>query len=143
LPGQRTLHFLVPAGNISDLVNWSAFPSDHAAMFSAFAVGMCFISWRAGLIALLYSLFIICLPRIYLGLHYPSDILGGFALGALVSYCVNRLAVRRTCTACLLQWEKAAPGSFYVALFIVSYEYSTMFAGLRAAAEAAVQLASK
>src|ERR1019366_4940757 len=60
---EPALHFVVPAGNVSDLVDWSAFPSDHAAMFSAFAVGMCFISWRTGLIAMLYTIFIICLPR--------------------------------------------------------------------------------
>jgi undecaprenyl-diphosphatase len=139
---EPALHFVVRAGNISDLVDWSAFPSDHAAMFSAFAVGMCFISWRTGLIAMLYTIFIICLPRIYLGLHYPSDIFAGLALGALVGYCMNADAVRRNWVRRPMEWERASPGGFYVVLFLVSYEFSTMFNGLRAAAAAAIHLRS-
>jgi undecaprenyl-diphosphatase len=32
---EPALHFVVPAGNVSDLVDWSAFPSDHAAIAGA------------------------------------------------------------------------------------------------------------
>jgi len=131
---EPALHFVAPAGNPSDLVDWSAFPSDHAAMFSALAVGLCFISWRAGLIAILYTVFIICLPRVYLGLHYPSDIAAGLALGALVGYCMNAAAVSRNLASRALRWESESPGGFYFAMFIVSFEFSTMFYSLRAVA---------
>jgi hypothetical protein len=43
------------------------FPSDHAVMFSALAVGLCFVSLRLGLFATLYVVCAICFPRAYLG----------------------------------------------------------------------------
>lgn len=40
-------------------------------------------TWLFILIALLAGL-----SRVYLGLHYPSDVLGGYALGLLVGFSV-------------------------------------------------------
>jgi len=138
---EPSLHFAVPAGAVSDLVDWSAFPSDHAALFAAFAVGIYFISRPAGLLAMLYSLLIICLPRIYLGLHYPSDILIGLLLGVAVAYAMDAEHIRHPLAGRLLKWERSSPRGFYTGLFMVSYEYSTMFSGLRAAASAAAHAA--
>ena len=42
------------------------------------AVGTDDLLWRAaGLLFLAYTCLWICLPRLYLGLHYPSDLIGG------------------------------------------------------------------
>jgi undecaprenyl-diphosphatase len=126
------LHFVVPAATPSDLVNWSSFPSDHAALFGAFAIGIFYISRRAGIVALLYCLLVICMPRIYLGLHYPSDILGGLLLGAAVVMAMERFRIRHFLGARLLDWEQAFPSAFYTGLFLISYEYATMFGGVLA-----------
>ena len=96
-------------------------------MFSALAVGLCFISWRAGLIAILYTLFIVCVPRIYLGLHYPTDIIVGLVLGALIGCWANVAAVYKRFASRTLRWQSESPGAFYFALFIVSFEFATMF----------------
>jgi undecaprenyl-diphosphatase len=137
---EPALQFVVPAGKPIDLLAWSAFPSDHAVMFSALAVGLCFISWRTGLIAILYTIFIVCLPRIYLGLHYPTDIVAGLALGALLGYCANVSALGKNFATMALRWQSASPGGFYLALFIVSFEFATMFDSLRAIATAAARI---
>jgi undecaprenyl-diphosphatase len=129
---EPALHFVVPAGTPSDMVSWSSFPSDHAALFGAFAIGIFYISRRVGIVALLYSLLVICMPRIYLGLHYPSDIAAGLLMGAVVVIAMDRLGIRHFLGTRLLAWEQAYPGAFYTGLFLVSYEYATMFGGVLA-----------
>jgi hypothetical protein len=59
------------------LSGWSSFPSDHACLFFALATGLCLISPVIGGLALLHASLIVSLPRIYLGLHYPTDVLAG------------------------------------------------------------------
>lgn len=60
----------------------AAFPSNHALVFSAYASTLLLLrSYR--LAAGVFTVGILVgLARIYLGVHYPGDILGGFLLGA-------------------------------------------------------------
>ncbi len=60
-----------------------SFPSAHAtsSIASATAMGRIAPGARAPLIGLASAL---CLTRPYLGMHYPSDVLGGIALGLLI-----------------------------------------------------------
>lgn len=63
----------------------SSFPSNVAAVGFAVAMGVFMFNRRAsGLFFLLASLFAI--SRVYVGVHYPSDILGGAAIGLLSGY---------------------------------------------------------
>jgi len=66
-----------------------SFPSSHAANMgsSMFLLSMAFKPWTPlfVIIALLVGL-----SRVYLGLHYPSDVLGGYALGLSLGYMVWR-----------------------------------------------------
>lgn len=67
-----------------------SFPSGHATTSAAFFAGLTFVLWRLhgrriGLaVAALSALAVagIGFSRIYLGVHWPSDVLAGFALGA-------------------------------------------------------------
>lgn len=66
-----------------------AFPSGHAAVFSAIAFTIFFTHKRAGYV-FLFSALLIGLARIVAGVHFPIDILGGFVLGAGVSCLVRK-----------------------------------------------------
>jgi undecaprenyl-diphosphatase len=63
------------------LLSWTSFPSDHATLFTALAVTLILVAPRVGAVALGYVLLFIDLPRIYLGIHYPTDILAGTLIG--------------------------------------------------------------
>lgn len=67
-----------------------SFPSNHAANMAAVgAVGWWFTRRRARWAWLLLPL-IIGYSRIYLGYHYPSDVLGGWVLGgAMAALCIR------------------------------------------------------
>jgi undecaprenyl-diphosphatase len=66
--------------------DWSSMPSDHAVLFFSLATGFLIVHRAAGSIALLYAGFVVCLPRLYLGLHYPSDIFVGAVIGVVLIY---------------------------------------------------------
>jgi membrane-associated phospholipid phosphatase len=64
----------------------ASFPSGHASMAAALAVTLTALLWRtryrwlAGLLGVVYTL-LMGVARVYLGVHYPTDVLGGWAEG--------------------------------------------------------------
>ncbi|MFE9725743.1 phosphatase PAP2 family protein [Streptomyces sp. NPDC005794] len=63
--------------------DWS-FPSNHAALASAAAVALLLVSRRLGLLALAAAV-LMGASRVWVGVHYPHDVLIGFVVGALVA----------------------------------------------------------
>ncbi|MFC7303944.1 bifunctional phosphatase PAP2/diacylglycerol kinase family protein [Streptomyces monticola] len=72
----------------------SSFPSGHAASAAAFAAGAALEShrWGAALAPVAAS---VAFSRIYTGVHYPSDVLVGAALGVGAAYAVRGLVPSR------------------------------------------------
>ena len=60
-----------------------SFPSDHAVMAGAVAVGVLLVSRRLGLLAVAAAL-LLAAGRVYVGAHFPLDVLAGLLLGAAV-----------------------------------------------------------
>lgn len=75
--------------NVQALITESsnAFPSGHSAFFSALAFSIFFLHKKAGYVFMFFA-FLIGIARIVVGVHFPIDILGGFILGATISYFV-------------------------------------------------------
>jgi undecaprenyl-diphosphatase len=113
------------------LEGWSSFPSDHALLFFTLATGLFFVSRILGAIAIAHAILVICLPRIYLGLHYPTDILVGALLGIGVSLWVNRKQISSTISKLPLRLLDQNPSLFYSCFFIVIFEIAEMFNSLR------------
>lgn len=120
--------FTLPQGMyreaFSDL---SAFPSDHAVMFVGLATGVLFVSRFAGAVLLLHALVVVLAPRVYLGLHWPSDIVVGGAFGAVVAWLAARPFVREPIARPLLRWEARHPQSFYPLLFLLAWQLCVLF----------------
>src|SRR3546814_12277769 len=76
------LHFMLPDGVGSGMLDgWSSFPSDYAVLFSGLAVAVWIQSWRGGLLCAIWDLVVVCLPRVFLGYPYPTDIAAGLVIG--------------------------------------------------------------
>jgi membrane-associated phospholipid phosphatase len=63
--------------------DWS-FPSNHAVIAAAAAVGLMFVSRRIGHTAMAAAV-VMAVSRVWVGAHYPHDVVAGFVVGALVS----------------------------------------------------------
>ena len=126
------MDFVIPYGvNLEILDGWSSFPSDHAVLFFALATGLFFISRGIGVFAFLYCSFVIGFPRIYLGLHYPTDIIAGALLGVAMGWLGNVYIVRDRGFQSGLDWLWSRPGLFYPSFFLVTYQIADLFSSSR------------
>jgi undecaprenyl-diphosphatase len=108
----------------------SSFPSDHASVFISLATGFFFVSPKIGRMVILYTLLIILFPRLYLGYHYPTDLLAGAVIGASITTFFNRSAtVRNMISKWIIPLVNHYPGYFYSLLFVVTYEIAETFEG--------------
>lgn len=117
--------------NRSVLSEDSSFPSDHAVMFLTIATSVLLYARTAGLVLLTHALFIICLPRIYLGFHWPSDIAVGAVIGITFALLFHRRIADWLSRTRLADWQTAHPSLFYGLFFIILTETATMYRGAR------------
>ncbi|WP_229720750.1 phosphatase PAP2 family protein [Dyella nitratireducens] len=110
---------------------WSSFPSDHAMMWCAVATGIYLASRRLGIVTFIYTIIFICFPRIYLGMHYPTDVLAGAVLGIVICLILNHPTIRERIATPALDWSIKYQGVFYAAVFLLSFELASQFDELR------------
>ncbi|MGW0615602.1 phosphatase PAP2 family protein [Streptomyces sp. NPDC002788] len=72
--------------------DWS-FPSNHAAIAAAAAVALLFVSRRLGAVAAVTAC-AMAASRVWVGAHYPHDVVAGVAVGAVVALSAM-VALRR------------------------------------------------
>jgi len=71
----------------------TSFPSGHASMSAAGAIVLASLAPRAWPLLALLAV-VVAVSRVYVGVHYPLDVLAGLALGTIVGTAVV-LALRR------------------------------------------------
>lgn len=64
--------------------DFGSFPSDHAALFFTLSLGICLASRQVGGLAMVWTWAAILLPKLWVGMHSPLDVLGGCLLGTAV-----------------------------------------------------------
>ena len=68
----------------------ASFPSDHTSVSFAIAFAVVALDATAGAV-LLVAAILIAVGRLFVGAHYPSDVLAGLAVGAAAAFVVVRL----------------------------------------------------
>lgn len=68
----------------------ASFPSGHASFFFALSTIVYFYNKKAGILFYIASFFIV-IGRIFVGIHWPLDILAGAILGILMGWLLNKL----------------------------------------------------
>ncbi len=73
------------------------FPSDHATMAGAVAVGLFLVNRTLGVVAAAAAV-LMAFSRVYIAAHYPMDVAAGLLLGAAVTlvgwFALRRLLIR-------------------------------------------------
>lgn len=117
---------------VLNLENWSSFPSDTATFFCGLSTGAYLLSRRLGVALFLYAAVVVCLPRAYMGIHYPADLIAGALLGIATVKVLVRDSTRRLflCDE-ILDWSRSHPGIFSVIFGLVTFEMITTFDDVR------------
>jgi len=71
----------------------ASFPSDHAVGTMALACGILFYRWNLGT-WMVYGSILVGISRVFVGNHYPGDILGAFILVWILTALYNKLLRR-------------------------------------------------
>jgi len=150
LTGQdaKTLWGLLPEEALADFrmhrFNSFGFPSGHTSSAVALwgGIALLFKDWRVRAACLLLIL-LIPFSRIYLGRHFPADVLGGYVLGGGLLFLFHWLAFANTSIQAILfeksgegrgkGWILAALGFLVPVLLIglrVQPEYAAMWLGV-------------
>jgi len=129
-----TLHFRPPHGTAEyyyDLIHWSSFPSDHAVLYFSLATCIFLISRKAGLLSYCHTFFVICIPLVYLGEHYPTDILAGAILGIGIGSLSRVEKLRRAISHFPLRLLEYSPTGFYTCFYLTTFLFATNFDSVR------------
>lgn len=133
------LAFVIPHDvNAWAVDGWSSFPSDHAVLFFGLATAVWWASRGLGALAFLWTLVVICLPRVYLGLHFPTDILAGGVVGVAIMALVLAVPVPEGPRRWFARQQDVRPGIVYALGFLLTLQMATLFANARRLVEGAM-----
>ncbi|MDQ0297791.1 membrane-associated phospholipid phosphatase [Salibacterium salarium] len=71
-----------------------SFPSDQAVIMGVCSVILFFVHRKLGVTAFVLALFVI-FSRVFVGHHYPMDVLAGLLVGFVVTACISKVWNRR------------------------------------------------
>lgn len=121
-----------PAGlTLEILGGWSSFPSDHAAIFAALIGLVMPLSPRLARVGIAYAILFVLVPRLYLGVHYLSDVTAGFAIGAAASWIAHRKPLASFAGPAVERLARLHPAAFYTITVLMLTQVVQMFGDVR------------
>ena len=132
----------VPLGvdptSVKDL---STIPSGHTALFFALSVPLWTRSRWLGAAAAVWTSLTICLPLLYRGDHWPSDIVAGAVVGVALMLLLCRLIGATGLPDRVVRFSATHPSAFYTIAWLFALEIAQMFEGIQAYFRDAASLA--
>jgi membrane-associated phospholipid phosphatase len=126
----------------TDFMSWSSFPSDHAAYLCALGFGIILLSRRLTIPVVLFLAGWVCMPRLYLGIHYLSDVVAGAAIGVFAVWAVLKIKwVNVRISRPLLAFADARPQVFFMVAYMTMYEMGSLFWDVREPMHAILKIA--
>lgn len=113
-------------------LDWNSFPSDHMCLYFPIAL-MTYLKFRGlGMALIIWSIVVVGIPRIMVGRHFPSDILGGMAVGSAILFLV--WAASTKIDPILEKFSTRAekyPKTAHALVFLFCFQIATVFDGVR------------
>jgi undecaprenyl-diphosphatase len=126
------VNFVVPEGFDPTLIDsLNSFPSDHAVLFFALSTALWLVDRRVGLFAYVWTTLVICVPRIFLGYHHPTDIIAGAVIGIAIMVGVNRIPVPAGVCLRATDFQARHAGILYAGAFLLTFQMATLFESVR------------
>lgn len=108
-----------------------SFPSDTVALLASVAFGLFMWNKTIGGFAILFVLITGVLPRLYFGLHYPSDMILGMFIASLSTYTIEKIKVFHLISNKVSDLQNRFPYIFGVIGFYLFYIIADKFILLR------------
>lgn len=131
-----TLNLRIPASvDALKLGRWpttrNAFPSDTATLYFSLATTIALARRRVGGWLYTWVLIVVAIPRVYLTYHYPSDILGGLALGLCFPTIAARLRAVQGLADRVLSAFSDREYLLNALMFVLVADMANLFSGTR------------
>ena len=108
-----------------------SFPSDTVALLATMAFGIFLWNRFLGISAIIFVLIFGVLPRLYFGLHYPSDMLFGMLISLVSTLAVEKFILFKVLAKKIINIQEKYPYLFGVLWFYMFYIIAEKFILLR------------
>lgn len=129
------LDLAIPLDTIIPRTPWdrtNSFPSDTATLFFSLAAVVLVEKRWIGLFCFAWVAAIVAIPRVIVGLHYPSDIIGALVLGPAIVFTFASLPYPKRLFEYAFRWLDGRMYIVHALLFIFLAEAFDLFPSLQA-----------
>jgi undecaprenyl-diphosphatase len=112
-------------------INNFSFPSTHAAVFFSLCVPLWMRSRWLGAAAVFWTLLVICLPLIYLGFHWASDVVAGAVFGVALILLLRRPIGATGLPDRVVRFSATHPPAFYAIAWLFALQFALLFGDVR------------